>query len=293
MYTLSEAWIKMHGCYPIEDWDGRLYCTETDAAITLRTNETHGYMAAYTFTLVLEGWVTLVFGGRELTLEPGDLYVYSPGMSVTVVAASADYRGICLLADERTTFDVPTVHDLVHIAYLPIVQLHQPILTLDHDDALLLRDKMREIARHLHSQHIYKGEVLRMLYAVFLLELQDAQGRAIARRVVSQRVEDIFVSFLRLLPRHFAQHHDIGFYASELSISPVYLSRVVRQVSGRTVMDYVNEMLVMEGSYLLRTSGLSIAQISDRLHFSDATSFTRFFTRMKGVNPRAFRESKN
>ena len=78
-----------------------------------------------------------------------------------------------------------------------------------------------------------------MLYAVFLLDLQNAQRHAIVHRVVSQRVEDLFISFIRLLPHHFAAHHDIGFYASALSISTVYLSRVVRQVIGRTVIDYV------------------------------------------------------
>ena len=78
-----------------------------------------------------------------------------------------------------------------------------------------------------------------MLYAVFLFDLQNAQRHAIVHRVVSQRVEDLFISFIRLLPHHFAAHHDIGFYASALSISTVYLSRVVRQVIGRTVIDYV------------------------------------------------------
>ena len=107
-----------------------------------------------------------------------------------------------------------------------------------------------------------------MLYAVFLLDLQNAQRRAIVHRVVSQRVEDLFISFIRLLPHHFAAHHDIGFYASALNISTVYLSRVVRQVTGRTVIDYVNQFLVMESSYLLRTTAMSISQVSDRLHFS-------------------------
>jgi hypothetical protein len=38
--------------------------------------------------------------------------------------------------------------------------------------------------------------------------------------------------FPYLLPRHFIEHHDIGFYAFELCITTTYLSRIVRQVSG-------------------------------------------------------------
>ena len=289
MYSLKEAWVKMHGREPMEQWDGKIYCDETDAAVTFRTNETHGYMAAYTFTLVLEGKLTLVYNGRELTLHADDLYIYSSGLPVTIVSASNDYRGICLLADEHVTIESPTVHDLVHIAYAPQVQLHEPKLKLSHEDAVRLGNKMREIRDYLHSDHIYKENILQMLYAVFLLDLQDAQEKAIVLRSVAQRVEEIFIGFLRLLPLHFAEHHDIAFYASQLNISAVYLSRVVRQVTGRTVVDYINQFLMMEATFLLRTSSLSVAQIADRLHFADLPSFSKFFSRQKGMSPRNFR----
>lgn len=279
----------MHGTEPVEQWDGRIYCNETDAAITYRANEIHGYMASYTFTLVLEGWLVIIYNGQELTLRPDDIYMYSPGQPVTIVSASDNYHGICLLADEHVTIESPTVHDLVHIAYAPLVQLHEPILMLQHEDAVRIGEKMREIHDYLHSDHIYKSKILEMLYAVFLLDLQDAQEKAIPKRSVPQRVEEIFIGFLRLLPQHFAQHHDIAFYASALNISSVYLSRVVRQVAGRTVIDYVNQFLVMEAAFLLRTSRLSITQIADRLHFADPASFSKFFTRLKGVSPKTYR----
>ena len=290
MYNLREAWLKMFGQLPYEQWDGRMYCKETDAAITFLTNKTQGFMAAYTFTLVIEGWLTIVYNGQELTLLPDDLYIYSPGLEVTVLAASENYRGICLLADEHITIESPTVHDLVNIAYAPIVQLHEPKISLPHGDARLMEEKMREIIGYLHSDHIYKTKILQMLYAVFLLDVQNAQANVISQRKVPQRVEEIFFNFIRLLPQHFAEHHDIAFYASALNISSVYLSRVVRQVTGRTVIDYINQHLLMEASYLLRTTSLSITEIADRLHFADTPSFNKFFSRKKGVTPKDYRK---
>lgn len=290
MYSLREAWIKMNGQLPFEQWDGRMYCIETDSAITFRANKTQGFMAAYTFTLVIEGWLTIVYNGQELTLLPNDLYIYSPGLEVTIVAASENYRGICLLADEHLTIESPTVHDLVNIAYAPIVQLHEPKIALHNDDARRLEDKMREIEGYLHSDHIYKTKILQMLYAVFLLDVQNAQAKAISKRQVPQRVEELFFGFIRLLPRHFAQHHDITFYASSLNISSVYLSRIVRMVTGRTVVDYINQHLLMEASYLLRTTSLSVTQIADRLNFADTPSFSKFFSRKKGVTPKEYRK---
>lgn len=289
MYTLKEGWMAMFGEMPTDDWDGKIYCDETDGARSFLTNRIQGFMAAYTFTLVTHGQLVIAYNDKELMLQADDLFFYSPGMSVTVLSASTEYQGLCLMADEHATIELTTVHDLVYIAYAPIVQLCEPKLTLPHTESLRLAEKMREIIGYLHTEHLYKTEVLRLLYAVFLLDVQNAQQHAITRRQTSQRVEEIFIGFIRLLPQHFAEHRDIGFYASALNISSVYLSRVVRQITGRTVMDYINQMIVMEAMFLLRTSPMNIAQIADRLHFADTPSFSKFFSRLKGISPREYR----
>ena len=275
---------------PEKGWDTGMYCLETDGAQILRTNLLHGFLSCFAFMVVDKGWMKIYYNGRELTLHPNDLYTYSPGLPVDVIATSDDFHGYCLMADEHVTIEAPSVHDLLHLAYLPIVQLHEPKQTLAADAAQHLITKMREIIGYLHSDHIYKGEVLRMLYSIFLLDLQNAQNSAIVHRQTPQRVEEIFIGFIRLLPLHFAEHHDIAFYADQLHISTVYLSRVVRQVTGRTVVDYINQMLLMEATVLLQTSKLSITQIADHLHFSDAPSFSKFFSRLKGMSPKEYRK---
>ena len=289
MYSLKET-IGLFSGDATNECNDAMYCFETTGETALRTNEMQGFFACYVFTLVERGWLTIRYNGRELTFHPDDLYTYSPGLPITVIATSDDFHGLSLMADEHAAIDAPALHDLMHIAYLPIVQLNEPKQTLPADTARHLAAKMREIIDYLQSDHIYKNEVLRLLYAVFLLDLQNAQDHAIVHYQVPQRVEEIFIGFIRLLPDHFAEHPDIPFYASALHISPVYLSRVVRQVTGHTVVDYINQMLIMEASFLLRTSELSITQIADRLHFADTPSFSKFFSRLKGQSPRAFRE---
>ena len=58
------------------------------------------------------------------------------------------------MADEHVTIGAPSVHDLLHLAYLPIVQLHEPKQTLASDAAQHLSAKMREIIGYLHSDHL-------------------------------------------------------------------------------------------------------------------------------------------
>ena len=290
MYTLKEWWNISIGEDPVKDWDGKVYCTPGNAEMTMQTNLTQGFLSCYTFTLVTEGWLTMNYNGIEIHLTKGDLYIYSPGLSVTILSISQDYRSYCLMVDEHTTLETPSIRDMVSMAYLPIVQLSEPKLSLPQETAALLESRMREIINYLHSDNTYKQQVLRMLYAIFLLDLQNAQDRIIVHRHVPQRIEEIFIGFNRLLPLNFVEHHDIGFYADQLHITSDYLSRVVKRVTGRTVIDYINQMLLMEASFLLRTSKLSIAQIGQRLNFADAPSFTKFFSRLKGMTPKEYRE---
>ena len=275
---------------PEKGWDNGMYCFEANAVKILRSNLMHGCVACFAFFVVDRGWMTIHYNGQDLTFHPNDLYIYSPGLLVNVIATSDDLHGYCLMADEHVTIEAPSVRDLVHIAYLPIVQLHEPKQTLTAEAAEHLLMKMHEIIAYLHSDHIYKVEVLRMLYSIFLLDLQNAQNSAIVHRQIPQRVEEIFIGFIRLLPRHFAEHHDIPFYASKLHISPVYLSRIVRQITSRTVVDYINQMLLMEASFLLKHSQLSISQIADQLHFADTPSFSKFFSRLSGMSPKDYRK---
>lgn len=289
MYSLKESLVIMYGTAPFEGWDGRMFCDRTDAAITFRANKTQGFTSAYTFTLVHRGWLTIAYNGKELTLHPNDLYIYSPGMGVTILSASGDYQGICLLVDEHLALETDIVRDMVRIAYLPIVRLHEPRITLSPEMVPRLGNRMEEIAGYLHSASPHKGVIVQYLYAIFLLDLQNALEQTVFPDKVPKRSEEVFIGFIRLLPAHFIDHRDIAFYADALHISTTYLSRVVRQVSGRTVIDCVNRFLVMEATFLLRTTDLNIAQISDRLHFSDQAAFSKFFSRLQGVSPKDYR----
>ena len=294
MFRLEATWMWQYGHDTIPDWDGKLLIVDTDAHNSLvETNALPGTVAAYGYTIVLQGWITMLYNGHEVYYTKDNLIIYTPGMVVSVIAISNDYRGICLVTDKDFAFESPTIRDAIRAAYLPVVELSEPRLTLAEEDNHHLMELMGIIRRYLFSpDHPFRSECLRTTYGLFLLELNAIQERTICERRFPKRIEELFFDFLRLVPVHFSEHHDVAFYASQLCITPRYLSQIVREVSGRTVVDYINQMLLMEASYLLQQTSLPIVQIADRLHFSEAASFTRFFTRMKGMNPREFRKGK-
>ena len=294
MFRLEATWLWQYGHDTIPDWDGKLLIVDTDAHNSLvETNALPGTVAAYGYTIVLQGWITMLYNDHEVYYTKDDLIIYTPGMVVSVINISDDYRGICLVADKDFAFESPTMRDAIRAAYLPAVELREPRLTLAEEDNHHLMELMGIIRRYLLSaDHPFRSECLRTTYGLFLLELNAIQERTIRDRRFPKRIEELFFDFLRLVPIHFADRHDVAFYASQLCITPRYLSQIVREVSGRTVVDYINKMLLMEASYLLQQTSLPIVQIADRLHFSETASFTRFFTRMKGMTPREFRRGK-
>ena len=294
MFRLESTWMWQYGHDTIPDWDGKLLIVDTDAHNSLvETNALPGTIAAYGYTIVLQGWMTMLYNGREVHFTKDDLIIYTPGATVSVLSISDNYRGICLVADKDFAFESHTLRNAIRAAYLPAVELSESRLTLAEVDLQNLMELMGIIRRYLFSpDHPFRSESLRTTYGLFLLELNAIQERTICNRRFPKRIEELFFDFLRLVPIHFAEHHDVAFYASGLCITPRYLSQIVRDISGRTVVDYINQMLLMEASYLLQQTSLPIADIAVRLHFSETASFTRFFTRMKGINPSMYRKGR-
>ena len=291
MYSLSESLLILLDNKKTSEADISVFCTETDASLTFRANLLQDTMACYTFTLVEEGWLTIDYNNQQFTLTKKDIYPYAPGMPLRIVAASDDYKGICLLADETFTLRSSYMHDAIRAAYFSLVELTEPKLKLQPKNASHLADLMRLAIHYQSASYQQRDESLRLLYNLFLIDLTATQESSIRQHRFPKRVVEIYLDFLRLLSQHYVEHRGIAFYASELCITTTYLSRIVRQVSGRTVGQYIDQMLLMEASWLLQTTTLSVAQIADQLHFAETASFARFFRRLKGRTPKEFRNN--
>ena len=101
MYTLNEYLPVFVGDdLPEKGWDTGMYCLETDAVKVLRNNLQRGFVSCFAFVIVDKGWMTIYYNGRELTFHPNDLYTYSPGLPIDVIAISDDFHGYCLMADD-------------------------------------------------------------------------------------------------------------------------------------------------------------------------------------------------
>ena len=103
------------------------------------------------------------------------------------------------------------------------------------------------------------------------------------------RREELFRLFIEQLNTHRGKY-DLAFYAERMNISPQYLSRLVFEASGTTASGWINRAVALQAKLLLRSSGLTIEQIADELHFSTTPYFCRFFKREVGITPTEYRK---
>ncbi|NIJ46398.1 AraC-like DNA-binding protein [Wenyingzhuangia heitensis] len=104
------------------------------------------------------------------------------------------------------------------------------------------------------------------------------------------RQEDLGLRFVNLLNENLKQERTVQFYADVLCVTPGYLSKVLKEVTGKTANQLIDEAVLLEAKILLNTPSLSIAEITEELHFSNASFFGKFFKKHTGHSPSAFRK---
>lgn len=101
----------------------------------------------------------------------------------------------------------------------------------------------------------------------------------------------LYERFMDLLFLRHGKKWSVTFYASELCVTPKYLSSIVKKVSGKTPTEWINENTVHEIEYRLCHTQASIKEIAYELDFPNVSFFGKFFKSHKGISPKRYRET--
>ena len=101
---------------------------------------------------------------------------------------------------------------------------------------------------------------------------------------------------MSLIADYYREAHNVSFYADRLAIGQRYLSQITDKIIGKSPKQVIADYLTNEATLLLRTTSLSVQEVSDRLGFSSQTLFSKFFRQQRGQSPsdcRKNRQAKN
>ncbi len=106
------------------------------------------------------------------------------------------------------------------------------------------------------------------------------------------RGERMFHQFVDLLNAQDGREHKPAFFADRLCVTVGHLSKVIKQKSGQTIMQWINRSIVMQAKIMLRHSDMPVYDISERLNFPNPSFFNRYFKRETGETPLAYRKGE-
>jgi len=81
-------------------------------------------------------------------------------------------------------------------------------------------------------------------------------------------------------------------FAGSLSVHTNYLSRSVKEVTGKSTSVHIAERIAAEAKALLLYTDWSVADIAYGLGFKYPTYFNNYFKRVTGVTPQSLRKPK-
>ena len=76
-------------------------------------------------------------------------------------------------------------------------------------------------------------------------------------------------------------------------ISPNYLNDTMREVTGQSASEVIQDRIILEAKAQLVQTELTVNQIAYQLQFHDSSYFCRFFRKHTGVSPQVFRETNH
>ncbi|MDE7026194.1 MAG: AraC family transcriptional regulator [Paramuribaculum sp.] len=173
---------------------------------------------------------------------------------------------------------------------------HNPIM-------MLTMEEMNLMCRYFDLIHfntvdnpddMYVRSITRCLLAAAIyqmLQFTRERTRDLDEMEQGSRRGNYVRDFMQLVHTHHRQERGVAFYASKLFISPKYLSLIIKQSTGRSAAEWIDEYVILEAKNLLRFSGKNVQQVAYELNFSNQSSFGKYFKHLTGMSPTEFQRS--
>lgn len=173
----------------------------------------------------------------------------------------------------------------------------QPVLSLSDEESQLLQKYMELLhyntiknSDELYIKNISRNIIASVIYQIFQFGEKYMPQERVEERPLSRRANYV-QEFMRLMHENYRQERSVGFYADKLFISPKYLSLIIKEMTGRSAAEWIDECVILEAKNLLRYSGKNIQQVAYELNFTNQSSFGKYFKHLTGMSPSQFQKS--
>lgn len=256
-----------------------------DSPITAHDN----YHDSHQIIFVVSGSIDYLVAQKHCHVPPGHAIIFGQMEQHAVLHFSEDYTRF--VVNIRPLSASENVHQNKLYSVLsnrPIGFSHVLDLTAVQPQT---HNIFRQIVAEFPSAAEYRNVMLNSLLQQLLVLIYRCEPLSF-----SPVHEDLFNVVSRIQHQFESQYHktyNISDLARENSLSASYLSHIFKEISGTSVMNYLQSCRIAAAKKYLAETTLPINEIVDCCGFSDPSNFSRTFRRVVGCSPSVFRQTYN
>ena len=243
--------------------------------------------------LCLRGQLRVKTGGHRFEIGEGDVLICPPNVKFDDTNFSEDFecRVICIsdhIIQGVLHDKIEVWHRAVYINQANVINTSEVCNEEFGFYFSLIRSKMTR-----HGDAVHREQLLALIRA-FLLELcfilENTYSTEKGQKLSQGKV--LFNKFISLISNSDVKRQPITTYASQLAITPKYLTMLSLKYSNKTASEWVVQYTIEEIRFYLRSSNLSIKEISAKLGFSNMSHFGSYVRKHLGMSPSEYRRGR-
>ncbi len=239
------------------------------------------------------------YGQQEYDFDEGILFFIAPGQVFSVGStAGKDFKpsGFMLLVHPDFLWNTNLAKTIKQYEYFNYA-VNEALFLSDKEEKTII-NVMKNIEQEYHSTIDKFSEGVITAQLELLLTYSD---RFYHRQFITRKIShhQILNKLEDLLSGYFSQDiHQKGiptveYVAAELNISPNYLSRLLKLLTGQSTKQFIHDKVIDIAKEKLSGTTLSVNEIAYGLGFEHAQSFSKLFKLKTNFSPLAFRQSFN
>ncbi len=241
--------------------------------------------------------------GEPYRIEGGRIMLFTVGEAVIDVNLETQSitSGSLLVIPEQGIFQFERVSDDVNFLAFSFANLrtthkfqHPHVLSLSTMEAERYKTYIRllwQCAKENNEEINPEYDRLAEAALEYTIRLSENANIKAESSVYDSRSKQLFNQFIDLLNTAEGREHKPEFFASQLFVSVGYLSKVIRQQSGQTIMQWINRSVILQAKILLRHSEMPVYEIAESLNFPNPSFFNKYFKKQTGITPMKYRNS--
>lgn len=238
--------------------------------------------------ICFSGYIRLRLNLQERYLRKGDMIFIHEDTVAECLDIDPETRVIVMSFSKQVSiaehFTRPTSESIA-------VMMRFPVVHLNDEECADIKELYYILRRRLQSPgFVPKREMfMSILTTMFYYISEHAMEVFTEVPQHAKAPSRIFERFIGLVEKHCVGERSLPFYADKLCVTPKYLSRTVKEATGKSAKRWVDDMVILQAKVMLNQSHLTIQEISDRLGFPNQSFFGSFFKKSTGTSPSAYR----